>query len=501
MQTSQNGRSFSLIGTLTFILALLAVGALVAIPAIVTWILSVQDHNIARGMLGSPFVGLLYYQLLAQSPVFAVSALRSLQFSGLSALVLLAAGSLLGYALRALAPVRWLRHALCTLLLVPLLVPGELWAQAFFAVFPSTAVQSLAALALWCGIKYVGLAALLTTAALAHGNRSAAAPMLSAAVGALGLFALLGLQDYAFLRQMSPLSAMRDNIDRFIFNQGIFDSSFSISSAATMTAIALRAVLLAAVAFPVAALVRRLFPENAEAAPTTGKDRARALLAAGAAALVGVIVLAVDARSGAASGLAGNLAVYPLYVVLAMVGAAVNTALCFCLARPLVTAKPAARVAAMAALLALTALGAVPVSMGEYMQFRFGGMVNTYFPVLLSGIGSTMGVWALVFAARAMGVRTDGEWFRRMWRPALALLAIVVALRMNDTMPSMLYLMQLDMLHPLLAMRVVVEQAGPSAANFPLVTVVTMAVPVVLLLAVRTAFTEKETVGLALPRK
>ncbi len=499
MQKPQNDRTFSSIGVLTFVLALLVAGVLAAGPAIGTLILSFQEYNMALGF-SSPFVGLSNYQTVLQAYGYGLSVLHSVQFAGLSALTVLIAGALAGYALRALAP-RWLRHALCTLLLIPLLVPGDLWAQAFLTVFPATAVQSMAALALWCGVKYAGLAALLTTAALAHGNRSAAAPVLSAAAVALGLFALLGLQDYAFLRQMSPLSAMRDNIDRFIFNQGIFDSSFSMASATTMVAIALRSVLLASVAFPVAALLRRLFPENAEAAPTTGKDRARALLAAGAVALVGVIVLAVAARSGAAGGLAGNLAVYPLYVALALVGAAANTALCFCLARPLVTAKPAARMAATAAMLGLTALGAVPVSMGEYMQFRYGGMVNTYFPVLLSGIGSTMGVWALVFAARPMGVRTDGEWFRRMWRPALALLAIAAALRMNDTMPSMLYLMQLDMLHPLLAMRVVAEQAGPSAANFPLVTVVTMAVPVVLLLAVRTVFTERETVGLGVPRK
>ncbi len=499
MQKPQNDRTFSSIGILAFVVALLVAGALAAAPAIGTLVLSFQEYSMAQGF-SSPFVGLRNYQTLLQAHGYGLSVLHSAQFAGLSALTLLAAGALAGYALRALAP-RWLRHALCTLLLIPLLVPGEFWAQAFFAVFPTTAVQSMVALALWCGVKYVGLAALLTTAALGHGNRSTTLPLLSAAAVALGLFALLGLQDYAFLRQMSPLSAMRDNIDRFIFNQGIFDSSFSMASATTMVAIALRAVLLASVAFPVAALLRRLFPENAETAPTTGKDRARALLAAGAVALVGVIVLAVAARSGAAGGLAGNLAVYPLYVALALVGAAANTALCFCLARPLVTAKPAARVAATAAMLALTALGAVPVSMGEFMQFRYGGMVNTFFPVLLSGIGSTMGVWALVFAARAMGVRTDGEWFRRMWRPALALLAIAAALRMNDTMPSMLYLMQLDMLHPLLAMRVVAEQAGPSAANFPLVTVVTMAVPVVLLLAVRTVFTERETVGLAVPRK
>ena len=500
MQKPQNDRTFSSIGVLTFVLALLVAGVLVAGPAIGTFILSFQEYNLTRGF-SSPFVGLRNYQILLQSPYYALSVLHSVQFAALSGLVLLIAGALAGYALRALAP-RWLRHALCTLLLIPLLLPGELWAQAFFAVFPSTAVQSLAALALWCGIKYVGLAALLTTAALSHGNRSLAAPVLSAAAVALGLFTLLGLQDYAFLRQMSPLSAMRDNIDRFIFNQGIIDYSFSVASAITVNAIALRALLLAAVAFPVAALAKRLFPANVATAETTVKDRLYSLLAVGIVTLAAAIALVVAAsRVPVVEFMWESLAAYPVYVVMAFVGGAVNTALCFCLARPVVTTNPAARRSITAALVLLTALGSAPILVGEYLQFRALGMVGTFFPVLLSGIGSTMGVWALVFAARAMGVRTDGEWFRRMWRPALALLAVAAALRMNDTVPPMLYLQNLDMLHPLQVMRAVIERDGPSAASYSLVTLVTMTVPVVLLLAVRTVFAERETVGLALPRK
>ncbi len=506
MQASQSGRTSSFIGKLTFAAALIVAAVLVAFPTIGTLILSFQDIDMSRGFANT-FAGAENYQYLLQSRGFPVSVVHSLLFSGLSALVVLAAGALVGYALRAL-PVRWLRHALCTALLLPVLTPGVLWAQAFFAIFSPTAEQSLPALALWCGLKYVGLAALLTTAALSHGNRSTTLPLLSAGVVALGLFTLLGLLDYTFLHRLSSNSVMRTSLDMTSYFALIGQARFGLTTAASILALGLRAVLLAAVAFPVGALVRRLFPADLVAAEATTKDRLFSLLASGAIALAVAVALATTSLGTPAwPMLPRAMAMYPVYIALAFGGGIVNTALCFCLARPVATAQPARR-RITAALLLLTALGTIPVSMGEYLEFRSLGMTNTYFPVLLSGIGSTMGVWPLVFAARALGVGTDEDWFKRMWRPALALLAANVALRMNDTLPSSIYISNASMLHPLQALIGMWEHKDlasmgdvPVIAISALITLLTMAVPATLLLVVRTVFTEKETVGLALPRK
>lgn len=499
MQTSRKGRILSLLGIVTFFLALLPLFTRLVLPALSTLLISVQNYQPSRGIAGSPFVGLRIYEDLFQSPSFAVSVQQSAQFAALSALTVLAVGAPAGYVLRALSKARWLRHGLCTLLLLPLLVPGELWAQAFLAVLPSQAMESLAVLAFWSGIKYVGLAAWLTTAALGRGNRSATAPVMSAGAVALGILALLGLPDYAFL-QMSPLTAMEGSLDLVTFRRGFGAVSQDYGAAQSIVALALRAALLAAVALPVATLVKRLFPhQGAQEAPTTGKERLYSLLAVAAVTLIVAIALAVPAAGAPYASFLPNLAIYPLYVLTAVAAAALNTALCFFLARPVVTARhPAVRWVTAILLLVLTALGATPVLVGGYMQMRLSGVFNTFYAVLASGIGSLMGVWPLVFAARAMGVGSNRQWFRRMWQPALVLLALTAALRMNDALPSILYLLERDRLHPLLVVSSLQGGTAPLAAISALIALVTMVVPVVLLLAVRTAFAEQETPELGL---
>ena len=511
MQTPQTHRTISRIGLIAFWAALVIAVALIALPAIGTFLLSFQNYRMTQGFF-SPFVGLRNYQALFQSPEYGVSLLQTIKFSALSALTLFAAGALAGYLLRGIA-LRWLRHALCTVLLVPLLVPGGLWAHAFFAVFSTQAVQSLVLLALWCGIKYIGLAALLVTAALAQGNRSATAPLLSAGAGALGLFALLGLQDYMFLRMLSPLSAMQSSMDMFIYHSAFTLAQLSVSSALTMLAVVLRAVMTAIVAWPVAALLLRLFPKKAEALQTTTKDRLLSLLAAGAVTVAILVVLAVVSRGAPLASMANVLHIYPVYILLAFVGAAVNTGLCYCLARPVITARlPALRGGSTAFLLLLTALGAAPIFAGGYLQARALGLVNTFFPVLFSGVGSVLGAWPLVFAARAMGVTDDAQWRQRMWRPSLALLAVSAALRMNDAVPSTIYLPQADLMHPLQALsniqsslsflqKVGQEPTLPLFSIIALIALVSLLLPTILLLVVRTVFTEQETLGLGLPTK
>jgi hypothetical protein len=487
------------VGIVTLVLSLGFVSFFLLRPLLSTLLISVENFKIPKGF-SSPFVGLENYIKAFGMPGFAAGLTSSVFHSFCTALILFLFSLATGYVLLVIGRIRWLRHALCTLLLIPLVIPAEIWFWWFVELklyIGSADFTTALLLSAWCAIKYVGLPALLVTAVVSRGKRAWPVPLLAAGNVSLALFALLGRFDFGFMRQMPPTLYPLLGIDVLAYRVSIVNMQLGVGAAMSVTLQVLTGILLAAVAFPVAVMLKRLFPAGLAPDDAKIKDRLISLIAPVAAVLAGSAALLAAAASGGAGNLSA-LAAYPIYFAAAIFGAAANTALCFFLARPAATSGKAGTAVMTAVLIALTAAGASAISIGEYISVRGFGLMNTWFAVFLSGIGAVWGVWPLLIAAKGAGIETNADWYKRMWRPAIALFAVQLMFAINNTPPSLLYEANPANIHPLiLGLRQLAEDRG---AMYP-VALVTMAVPVALLLAVRTALNEKDSLALFLPGK
>lgn len=492
-----------IIGIITLVLALLAIAVLVVVPAAYNLLLSLKDFRIPSGIFGSPWIGLKNFEYAFSHP-FVISLRWTFLHAFIASILLFVASVATGYILTAVGKARWLRHALCTLLLIPMLIPAEIWVQAFVdlklyrLISTSPEIVAGSILSAWCAIKYIGLPALLVTAAASHGKRTWSVPLMAGGAVSLALFALLGRFDIGFMRQMPPTLYAVLGIESFTYRISLMSMQYGVGASINVLLSLISGILMAIVAFPVAIMVRRLFPADKKPDETRMKDRLVSLAIPGAVAVLAAIALSVSAFSSGFDG--SGMQVYanlPIYIILAFVGAAVNTVLCYLLARSAVCSGKVGNIILTAVLVLLTAIGQNTVPLGEYMLFRSMGFMSTWFAILFSGMGTVWGVWPLVFAAKGMGVATNADWFRRMWKPAIALFAIQAALMMNDTLPSMLYMSRADQLHPLM----ILLRGGMAGSppNVALSVLLAMAVPVALLLIVRTVMNEKDSLGLFLP--
>lgn len=489
------------IGVITLVLALLAAIILIIVPAVYNLLISLMNYRISGGIFNSPWVGMKNYLFILNRPDVVGLFSWTLGHPFISAVFSFLLSLLTGYALLGLRRVRWLRHALCTLLLIPLIIPNELWAQLFislrlYRLGNNTLIGII--IAIWCTLKYIGLPALLVSAAISHGKRSWSVPLLAGGVVSLAIFAMMGRFDFGFLRQMPPTMYNILGGNAMAYRMSIMTGQLGMGSALNVILTIVNCILIAVVAVPVAIMVKRLFPSGCQPDDTRIKDRLVSLSIPGGIVLLAVIGLAVAAFSANVSIVSTRIFNnIPIYIMLALLNAAVNTAFCYFLARPVACSGKALRIIMTAVLVLLTAISMGAVPLGEFMIFRSMGLINTWFAVGLSGIGSVWAVWALVFAAKGLGVNTGTDWFKRMWKPSLALFAAQAIIMMNNTLPTLLYESKASISHPLMML----FRAIPGGLNIALLVLATMAVPVILLLTIRTALNEKDSLGLFLPGK
>ena len=490
------------IGIVLLIGALIAALVLVVLPAIFNLVMSFQVYTFSRGLANSTWVGLKNYQIALTNPTILRGIISSLTHGLFSALLLFASSLFTGYLLLAVGRIRWLRIGLSTLLLIPLFIPADILAQAFIRLRlyqgPADTGMSLL-IAAFCTVRYIGLPAILVSTAISRGKRSWSVPLMAGGASSLLVFALLGLFDFAFVRMMPPMLNEILVLDQYntlsIFSKG----QLSQGAAASVLLAVLRGLLILLTAFPIGLMAKRLFPKDRQSDRGAIKDRLLALILPGGAALFAAVALAAMAIPGIQGG---ELALYgslPIYIIIAFVAAGINTALCYCLARQVATTGKTGKAVMLCVLVVLTILtaGEGPISIGKYLLVRGIGALKTWYAILLSCIGVVWGVWPLVVAARAMGVHNNTDWFQRMWKPSLALFAVQAALLMNNSIASLMFQGKKNMIHPLILATQRMAQGG--LMNPALLTMMTTALPILLLLIVRTAFREEESLGLFLP--
>lgn len=490
--------ALTVIGIVLLIGALAAALILMLLPAIINLVISFQVYHPTKGVINSPWVGLKNFQAAFSNPTVMKGIPSSITHGLFSALVLFASSLVTGYLLLAVGKIRWLRIGLATVLLIPLMIPADILAQAFIQLrlFQGPDDMGMAMLvAAFCTIRYVGLPAVMVSAAIGRGKRSGSVPLLAGGATALLLIALLGLFDYPFIRLMPPMLYQILPLDAYNFHTTFYMANYSQGAAASVLLAILRGFLILLTAFPIGLMVKRLFPKDGQPDGGAIKDRLLALILPCGAALLAAAVLVVLAIPGIKGG---ELALYgsmPLHIILAFLSAGINTVLCYCLARPAATTGKTGKAVMLCVMVLLTILtaGEGPMSIGKYMLMRNIGAINTWFALLMSGIGAVWGVWPLVLSAQAMGVRDNTAWFRRMWKPSLALFAAQAALLMNNSVASLVSQSKQNMIHPLVLATQQMNQGG--VGNLALLALMTTALPVILLLIVRTAMREEESLG------
>jgi ABC-type spermidine/putrescine transport system permease subunit II len=489
----------------TYAIALLFVLLFLVLPVFINFIMSLKEYNYKVGLFKSPWFGLENYWLIFNDPYFSKALLQSLALSLISSITLFALSIPVGLLISATGRIRWLRHGLCTLLLVPLIVPQEIWAWLFMNLFPRHAIDDTWALASWSVLRFIGLPALLASVAATHGKLGLKAALMAGGLVSLVLFATIDRLDYTFFHML--FSPYTQNLSTYIFRplaqpNLIAHNYFATSASVQVIQQIFHLALLAAIAFPVAAIGRHLLVENSKPDDMTLKNRLVALAVPGSAlAIAAVVLLSIVAGSKLSSQEQAIYTSLTLYNIIALVSAALNTTVCFLLARHVACAVKKSRQLMIIALLVLSALSVSACSTGEYLIFRSVGMSDTYFAILLSGIGSVWGVWPLLLATRSMGVSNRTDWFKHMWKPCLALFAAQAMFQMNNTVPALLYIDKQNYQHPLNFLSSFSIRALEQPLNMALMVLATMIVPVILLLIIRTMVGEKDSLGLFLPGK
>jgi ABC-type glycerol-3-phosphate transport system permease component len=502
----KDSSTVSAAGTVSLVLGLLLVLVFLVAPAVYSLLISCTQYDAAKGLAASAPVGFQNYLTILGDYGYQKAIGWTFLYSAMVGISLFAWSLLAGYLLLAAGKVRWLRHALCTALLLPLLIPQELWAVLFLKLFTAKGGESTALLALWSSLRFIGLPALLVSAALSHNNRSRALPLLAGGIASIVLFVLLGRLDYSYLGMLCPRTM--PSMDLYIYRSLTDSFMMSTRSATQIINIVIRCALLAAAAWPLAKLAGQLFPAGCAPDETSRKDRLVSLIVPGVIVVLAAVALGIAALSIGTIGGESSLYTSLLpYIATAVLSAAVNTAICLLLARFASSAGEKGRRTIAILLLLLTALSMSVISIGEYFIFLSFGLLNTFWAVALSGIGSVWGVWPLLLAAKGMGISGGAGWFRRMAKPTLALFAAQVMLLMNNITPSLLYMTQGQNTHPLSIVHQL-YQATPMGVslvgalpNLALMALATMAVPVVLLLVIRTVMSDKESLGILLPGK
>lgn len=483
----------TVVGIVLFVAAFVIAFLYVIIPAASNLYVSPTKYNAFQGLLGSPFIGLDNYLKLLTDKQFTAAFGTTLGMSFGTGLMLLALSAAVGYLLLATGRQKWLRHTITTLLLLPLVAPPDLWALAYIKLFGA---GSTLLVELWDTLKFVGLPALLVSAAAAAGKQSWTVPLLSGGIVSLVFFAFLGRLDFGFLFLVARPASM--SLDTYVFRSTFMYMQIGWSTAACVIRSVMSACLLAAAAYPVVVMARRLFRGGAPADAGV-KDRLLSLILPLGIAVIAAAALAVLGLSKGLSEMETRLYEnLPIFIALAFAAAIANTILCYMLAQRVACGKTkAGRVIPFLLLMLLTVLQIAPVTYGEYMIFQRLNALNTYVPVFLSGLCSVWGAWVLVFAAKAYGIGSGMEWHKRMWKPSLALIAAQTIQLTNNTFTSFVYLSKADLSNPVLLLAR--EAQGQAHINIALLALAAMALPVFLLLVIRTVFNEKDNLSLFLP--
>ncbi|MDF2927631.1 MAG: hypothetical protein K0R57_6545 [Paenibacillaceae bacterium] len=527
------------------------------------WI-SLIEYNLFEGVLDSPLVGWANFGALFENPAFraALSNTLLLKFLYLAFCGILA--MLLALAVSSIRS-RPLKYIFTTLILLPYFIPSvaaaymlnQLWSPEHLALWGMA--DSPLDDAFWFpiivaaaeAVKTCGIPVLLAVAAI-HVARNSAFPGSAGGAGisngraflhghlypaarAIGAFLLLQLSsilandfELVFHLRTAANQAFSDTLDTFIYTEGFKFMFFSSAAAAGLLQFAVQLLFTVLAYLLVRGLFRdALFPgaayETVRAASDIKGHNIAGLLICSVYSLAVLLVLyglLIDPfTTETLSGTSVGDIVTPLsllfYGAAYLAAAIVSQLIALALAYPLTAANLPGRGLYKWLLVIVVLLGTRIIPISEYLLAGTGGLINTFFPILLNGLFSVISAFVLksIFNSRYMPLREQaaaagrGEMYiffclfiPKLWKHLIAMAILQFVTLWNSSEIAILYLNDPELAPPVMLFRMAawsqalkgMEMSGPVIGQTAALVSV---VPIVLLLLFRPLLTAETMVN------
>ncbi len=419
--------------------AVLLLVIFLGLPFCSTLLLAVQDYSVARGMLGSPFVGFRNFQMLFSSAQFW-NILGNSFVQGLLSLVL--GGGYVFAASYGVACVRnrWLRCGIVSALLLPALLPAisvalRLSPQAFLqnpTLYPILPILH----EVFCIAPVVVAAGMFVRG---RGTPSRTALFVAGCYVCVRLALLLsGDAQFRMLTYNPLVYETADTFSTYQYRTGFQQGGYSVSAALFVIRWVFQLLPAAAGAFGLIWLSRR--PARYLLAV---KGKSAGILAALPFALIGMIICVLVLVRGAGGVNVLGVQQTGLSLFWTFVYAMVGCMLAGLVALSLSCAMSAGgRIGAGVAICVGVAFLLCTGNMtGQYLQMRQMQLLNNAFAVVLQYM--LYGVFGAFLLFTALGGQTEDGllgFLRRIVGPGIALFGIAFAVFYGNTMVSMQYL-------------------------------------------------------------
>lgn len=420
-------------------------------------ILSFKAYQPAKGLMGSPWVGLENIKNLLNSVHFITVIKNTLIFNILFSIVYFTVAAAAGYIVTALP--RRLREIVAVLCALPVFLPAEIYGSWLIHLLGPSAFVNPGAMRflypLLCAVKYAGISMMVTyILSELQADRDRLLPLKSAALFSLSSLAFAASGFFSMNNALSnPLvyqtMDMADNFYRSSFILNMDMGSGSVGVIQTLITIVSAAILFT----PVRLLFSSTF-KGAKIEPAREKTGGRLITSLAALAIFAAIYFLPYILKGRSfdTGLTGGSfslgsAVF-LYLLLSLVSALIATALASVMSGAFAGTGKTKLVAGILLVL-ITILTIRPVNYTNYLVIRGMGAVNTVFAIILASFFSAVAVWAMV----ALLHSEDRFSVKSVFQAATGVFLIQAAVNYGNIVPSLLYLHNPGLFSPILTFK------------------------------------------------
>lgn len=470
------------------------------VPFLTAMSLPFIDYSPFRGMTGSPWVGWDNFKELFETPHFPIILSNTLTMKlltiGFSAIV----AFVLALALHGIRS-SWLRSTVSMLILLPYFLPtvvlgyiAILLASEHSPLFGGTETLVLARTEWWplimllvYVVKYIGIPTLIALAAIqskqmdSTSYSSFSSTQVVPALQAVVAFSLVQLSailstDFELVNMLyNPLVyEVADTLDTYAYRTGYLTAQYSLAGVIWWIQFLVQFVLTILIYFLVRGWLGSVLFSRYD------RKQVRQTLQAKRkggpmwiALLPYVIVLMVlfyflllhpfltPSLSDAGVGAVLPTSTYLIHLFLTGGAVLVYTLMTLCLAYPLTVRNLPGRTFYKLFLLLILAMGSGGIH--EFLFYKDASMINTFYPPLLTGMVSVLGVFVLkeIFNSKHAELKQQaieegrGElhsfftlYIPKIWKPLLALAAIQITTVWNAYTPSMIYTADATKLSP-----------------------------------------------------
>ena len=442
-------------------------------------LLSLKAFNMSKGVFGSPWVGFENYRTLLENSdslrVIANTLIYNFLFAGFSFIISFLYGLIVNsFSKRSIA-----RDTVAVLAMLPVFVPGEVyaaWFIDFFGSLPFTNAGSVRILLpLIASLKYAGIPVLIVhILGILKRDKDNILPVKCAGLFSLAMLSLSGAGHFSLVNQLlNPLVYQSaDILDTYSFRTGFMQMNIGVNAAVGVLQVLICIISMAILFVPIKFLYKASFDGEKE---YMGRPVPQSVFGAVIALVIFVLLyLSPYLLTGRLSGfyfqtmgagsskIAGSITDGTVFVaapsvifkwlLVSLTAALICTCIAF-IAGGFADGGRTIRKCGAILLAVITLITVQPFSISGYLTIKSFGVINTYMSIIMVSIFSAAAVWA--FAA----MRAD-DYMRSskgLLFSVLAVLLIQLALIYNNGTSALLYLNRPDMSPLLMCKELITE--------------------------------------------